>query len=208
MPTARASAALLTAPPLFADGNVLRIRSAVGDNDHIRLRMDIGTRGSHVAPQSEFLSLDSYSYLVEGEREWFLAPPSCAVEFRRLLVDRAPLDVDPSVYAEFVALGVYAVRQRQGDAVFIPGGWVHTSQSVAASVSFGSVFLRARSLHRAVDWAATRSEHNIQKSINLSAIVDLALSRKWALTAAERELLVQRVQQLWAINDTRCEQPE
>lgn len=155
-PTAANCLYLLAGPSLFASSNLLAADTSIPTQDHSRLQLTLGNRGAHsFAGSNDNFGADSYSYLVEGEKVWFMAPYSSRVAFGELFVrDRCSmftLDEDRSrMYEES---GIIAVHQREGDVVYVPGGWVYSVIHLCATVSFGAPYIRAWKLDRTVDYA-------------------------------------------------------
>jgi hypothetical protein len=208
VPTAAACAFLMQGPDLFSTLNLLAGTEAVAKNDHHRLHLTIGTRGSTQPAGVELCALDTYSHLVEGEKLWFLAPPESEADFRALFDGRAPLDFSPADFDAHHRLSVTAVHQRAGDALYIPGGWVSVAQSLTLTVSFGSVYLRPWKLGRALDFAESANQHGLEEQINLRGIVENAEDARWGLSEEERKQVGERWEEVldsWeAIDEEHC----
>jgi hypothetical protein len=192
VPTTAACAFLLEGPELFSELNLLSGTESLDRNDHHRLHLTIGTRGSHLPARVEPCAFDVYSYLVEGEKLWFLAPPEHEQAFRALLDGRAPLDLRNADFDALHGLGVIAMHQRAGDAVYIPGGWVTIAQSLTLSVSFGSVYLRPWKLQRALDFAESEHQGSLEEQINLRGIVETAAHARWGMSEEEQRKVGER----------------
>jgi hypothetical protein len=187
--TAQACAFLLHGPAPFDASNLLADLATLPSNDHHRLHLTIGTAGAHPPPAVEPLGFDSYNYLVEGEKVWFMAPPESADAFRRLFANRAPLDAESTNYDAHLRLGVHAVHQKAGDAVFIPGGWVHASQCLTYTVSFGSSYLRAWKLLRTISSTSGRSHDDVARNVNIDEIFGKLFERNWGVDDEELDAI-------------------
>jgi hypothetical protein len=192
VPTAAACAFLLDGPELFSELNLLSGTESLDRNDHHRLHLTIGTRESHLPTRVEPCAFDVYSYLVEGEKLWFLAPPEHEQAFRALLDGRAPLDLRNADFDALHGLGVIAVHQRAGDAIYIPGGWITIAQSLTETVSFGSVYLRPWKLQRALDFVEAASQSSLEQQINIRGMVENVEDARWGMSEEERRLIVDR----------------
>ncbi len=188
-PMAQACAFLLHGPVPFDASNLLANLETLPGNDHHRLHLTIGTAGAHLPPAVEPLGFDCYNYLVEGEKVWFMAPPESADAFRRLFADRAPLDAESTNYDAHLRLGVHAVHQKAGDAVFIPGGWVHASQCLTYTVSFGSAYLRAWKFLRMIASTKGCSRESVMHEINIDEIFDKLFERNWGVDEDELDAI-------------------
>jgi hypothetical protein len=196
MPTASACSTLVAGIELFSPLNLLSETDAVNSNNHHRLQLSIGSRGSHLKSTIEPYGVDVYSYLVEGEKLWYLAPPECESTFRELFDGRAPLDVSEAELKAHQRVGIVALHQRAGDAVYIPGGWISIAQSITATVSFGSAYLRAWKLTRTLDYAERAQQCVVEKEINIRGIFGNIEEEAWGIAAEEQMELRERYQAL------------
>jgi len=174
-PTALACCLLLRGPALFVKQNMFKRTTAVGSNDHYRLQMSIGTRTSCIGPRVEPYGADAYSYLVEGEKVWYISPPTNAAIFHTLFEKNSSAH-PPRSELEYQRLGVHVVKQNEGDAIYIPGGWISLSQSVGATgtVAFGSSYLRPWKLATTIEDARTRKQSDVEYDINIRGIFKTA----------------------------------
>lgn len=184
-PSACESAFLFNGPELFADQNLLHCTDSFKNNDHCRLHMNIGAPNSHIDPKVEPYGLDSYSYLLEGEKVWFLAPPPSIIPFRHLFANRTPLDHESTSFADHHRLNIIAIHQKAGDAVYIPGGWIYVWQSVIQTIAFGSTYLRAWNLNHTIDYASEHSQQSVESGINIRGVFNTVKEGNWGVAPAE-----------------------
>jgi hypothetical protein len=170
VPTAAACCHLLSGPLLFSAHNLLAETEAFFNHDHHLLQMSIGTRDSYVEAKVESFGVDAYSYLVEGERLWYLAPPECTEEFRAHFCGKAPLDAD---LRRSAPIGLYVAHQKAGDAVYLPGGWIYAVQSLTSmTVAFGAAYLRAWNLSAMLDEVEAKGLAIAQARLNVQGVLD------------------------------------
>ena len=197
IPTASVAAFLLSGPRLFGKRNLLE--SSGGGLSH-GLQLTLGMRGTHLLHGLKF-GVDSYSYLVEGEVLWLLAPPECSARLRQLLESSSagsPLSLlaSPSLRRQLECSGVVAVHQRAGDALFMPGGWLRVSQSLCSTVSLGSCYLRAWKLEHTLEHAAELGQLGAERGLNLNGVFETLQAGNWGVSNEHAELLQARWAQL------------
>ena len=197
--TAIKCASLLLGPPLFAYSNLLAATPIrLHTHDHSRLQLAIGTASSFTPVAVHACGADFYSYLQEGEKLWYLAPPERADEFIAMYLGSvSPVVVNiesPHQYREHRRFNVCTVHQSAGDTVYVPGGWAYTSQSISTTVSFGSSFLHAWKLGETTKFAARSGQVITETATNIRGMYKCIASEpnKWGLSEDEaREILAQ-----------------
>jgi histone arginine demethylase JMJD6 len=76
----------------------------------------------------------AFNGLVYGEKQWFLYPPGHAQAVYSAKHPRAWLEEDlPRLDADARPFGC---RQRPGEVLFVPAGWVHSAINNGESVGF------------------------------------------------------------------------
>lgn len=113
--------------------------------NHAVFDMIIGDRGSYTAPHYDFFGMDGYLQLVEGEKLWWFAPLSSEAAFRSHFDDANISVTSPTKdkTQRLAAMQAFAIHQRAGDLVFVPGGWIHCVKNLTNTVSYGGSYLRA-----------------------------------------------------------------
>lgn len=154
--------------------------------DHRFLQMIIGSRGSYTAPHYDWFGMDAYLQLIEGEKIWWAAPPSSEPAFRRLFDDTNVNVTRQSKEAsdQLQAMGGFAIHQRAGDMVFMPGGWIHCVKNLSYTVSFGGSYLRAWNLPLTIRYLTSTEKQNAHL-INLSDVLDRLQTNDQKLTGID-----------------------
>lgn len=201
---------LLSGPPLFADFNLLASTETQlllrPVQDHVQLKLSIGSADS-IDTRDHFYGVDAYSYLVEGEKQWVMAPAQHRAGFDELVVEHNLLSsgvMHAETAAAFRRYGILAVHQKPGDVVFIPGGWVYAVRNLEATVSFGASYLRAWNLGITLDYAAAKGREATMSLLNIDGLFDRLREGFWGVPPKEAELLLNR----WAQLQREWEQAE
>lgn len=196
-----ACAYLLHGPPLFRP---LNLATATPDSspthDHWALRISVGTAGSFVTAHTESYGADSYSYLVEGRRLWFMARPEHEAEFTALFADSVPSTTGVRLAQRLLAMGAHAVLQEPTDTVYVPGGWIYAVHNVSFSAWVSGNFIRPWHLGHTLRWARRVGRSESETFFNLPGIMQTVNEGEWELSRAEVESLQREwkaVQEAW-----------